>query len=221
MKEFRLQIRIKNNLLVKRREELGLSLVDASEGIGISMGTLLNYENLKTCPLSRKGDGSGYKGAALKIADFYKCVPEDLWPDTVRRVEKNRIEREVSAAQVGHLSGASTVYASLPPDELCELKEAAGILEKVMDQLNPREKDMVMRHYGMGEYDEQTLEGIGKIYGVNRERVRQIILKACRKMGYGRFTADGNGYRLKNARDSMVSIRSGTGWASTYEGGDE
>lgn len=216
MKEFRLQIRIKNNLLVKRREDLGLSLKEASKEMGISLAMLMNYENLKADPLHRSN--LVYKDSALKIADFYKCMPEDLWPETVLRVEKNRIQREVSAAQIGHLLGISTVYASLPPDELCEFKEATDEVNWVLDQMNPREKDMVMRYHGMGEYDEHTFEKIASHYNLSANRVQQIINKVYRKMGHWKYDDDG-GYwiRLKMAMESMANIRCQTNLARTYE----
>lgn len=211
MKEFRLQIRIKNNLLVKRREDLGLSVTAASKAIGVDLGALVSYENMKRDPLLKSGNG--YKKTAMKIADFYRCTPEDLWPDTVRRVEKNRIEMEMSAEQIGHLSGVSTVYASLPPDELCELKEARNEVLECLECLTPREKDMVMRRWGIGGYDEHTLDEVGVHYGISHERVRRITEKVCRKLRWGKS----NRRRLIEAMESMTQVSEQAVLATTFE----
>lgn len=53
------------------------------------------------------------------------------------------------------------------------------ILERVKDS---RSSDILKRRYGLGTGEKETLEEIGKSYGVTRERIRQIQKKAIRKM---------------------------------------
>ena len=48
--------------------------------------------------------------------------------------------------------------------------------------LNPREAAMLKMKFGFDDGHEHTLEEISKIFSVSRERVRQIITKAQRKM---------------------------------------
>jgi RNA polymerase primary sigma factor len=40
--------------------------------------------------------------------------------------------------------------------------------------LNPREEDILKRYFGLGGNDPHTLEEIGRVYRLTRERVRQI-----------------------------------------------
>lgn len=47
-------------------------------------------------------------------------------------------------------------------------------LEKVLDSLNPREKQVIRLRFGMDDGKMKTLQEIGEIIGVSRERVRQI-----------------------------------------------
>ena len=57
------------------------------------------------------------------------------------------------------------------------------ILFGVLDQcLTPREKEVIIRRFGLNGEDETTLENIGKEMHVTRERVRQIEAKARRKI---------------------------------------
>ena len=54
-------------------------------------------------------------------------------------------------------------------------------VERVLDQLGPRERDIVKMFFGIG-YQEMTLEEIGDRFDLTRERVRQIKEKAIRRL---------------------------------------
>ena len=55
-------------------------------------------------------------------------------------------------------------------------------LEKVLESLSPREKDVLKLRYGLDDGRMKTLEEIGQIFNVTRERIRQIEAKALRKL---------------------------------------
>ena len=55
-------------------------------------------------------------------------------------------------------------------------------LEKVLDSLSPRERDVLRLRYGLDDGRMKTLEEIGQIFNVTRERIRQIESKALRKL---------------------------------------
>ena len=49
------------------------------------------------------------------------------------------------------------------------------VVKRLLASLSPRALDVMTKRYGLGEsVDRMTLEGIGKTYGITRERVRQI-----------------------------------------------
>ena len=48
--------------------------------------------------------------------------------------------------------------------------------------LNEREKDVIKKRFGIDEDQAFTLEEIGKEFNVTRERIRQIELKALKKL---------------------------------------
>lgn len=49
------------------------------------------------------------------------------------------------------------------------------VVKRLLSALSPRALDIMTKRYGLGENDERmTLDGIGKTYGITRERVRQI-----------------------------------------------
>jgi RNA polymerase primary sigma factor len=55
-------------------------------------------------------------------------------------------------------------------------------LENVLDTLGPRERDVLRLRYGLDDGRMKTLEEIGQIFNVTRERIRQIEAKALRKL---------------------------------------
>lgn len=56
------------------------------------------------------------------------------------------------------------------------------LIERITSQISDREKDIIYRYYGINQNEKYTLEDIGKVYGLTRERVRQIVDKAMTKM---------------------------------------
>lgn len=73
------------------------------------------------------------------------------------------------------------------PDENVHQMERAGLARSLLYTLDDRERDIVMRRFGMNGYgpDGETLDAIGKEYGLTRERVRQIEKKALDKIRDG------------------------------------
>ncbi|MEX2172026.1 MAG: sigma-70 family RNA polymerase sigma factor [Pirellulales bacterium] len=55
-------------------------------------------------------------------------------------------------------------------------------LNDVMDELSYREREIIRLRYGLADGYAYTLEEVGKIFSVTRERVRQIESKAVRKL---------------------------------------
>lgn len=61
-------------------------------------------------------------------------------------------------------------------------------LEKVLNSLNPREKQVIRWRYGLEDGRTKTLQEIGELMGVSRERIRQIESCAFRKLKNKRRT---------------------------------
>ncbi|AZB73515.1 RNA polymerase sigma factor RpoD [Synechococcus elongatus] len=68
-----------------------------------------------------------------------------------------------------------------PEDEVAKnlLRED---LEGVLSTLSPRERDVLRLRYGLDDGRMKTLEEIGQLFNVTRERIRQIEAKALRKL---------------------------------------
>jgi RNA polymerase primary sigma factor len=71
--------------------------------------------------------------------------------------------------------------AVAPADEVVNTKLAEQIATVLAD-LTPREEQVLRKRFGIGEKSDHTLEEVGKLFNVTRERIRQIEAKALRKL---------------------------------------
>ncbi|HMO22027.1 MAG TPA: RNA polymerase sigma factor RpoD, partial [Candidatus Melainabacteria bacterium] len=55
-------------------------------------------------------------------------------------------------------------------------------LAKMLNELTPRERDVLRLRFGLDDGRQRTLEEVGQLFNVTRERVRQIEFKALRKL---------------------------------------
>ena len=55
-------------------------------------------------------------------------------------------------------------------------------LDKILSSLRPRERDVLRLRFGLDDGNKRTLEEIGQLFGVSRERIRQIETRAINKL---------------------------------------
>jgi len=71
--------------------------------------------------------------------------------------------------------------ATSPIEDVINLRLTEEV-EKVLATLSPREEKILRMRFGIGERSDHTLEEVGKVFGVTRERIRQIEAKALKKL---------------------------------------
>ena len=74
----------------------------------------------------------------------------------------------------------------------------AEALKEILDTLTEREADVLRMRFGMYDGRTHTLEEVGQIFGVTRERIRQIENKAIRKLRHPS--------RAKKIRDAFLFL---------------
>jgi RNA polymerase primary sigma factor len=74
-----------------------------------------------------------------------------------------------------------------PVDEVIniDLKEK---IEEALKAHTQREANVLKMRFGLGNGDEHTLEEVGQLYKVTRERIRQIQEKAIRKLKHSKYS---------------------------------
>jgi len=56
--------------------------------------------------------------------------------------------------------------------------ETERVMTEILGELPDRQADVIRMRFGIGRESDMTLEEVGQIYGVTRERIRQIEAKA-------------------------------------------
>lgn len=68
------------------------------------------------------------------------------------------------------------------PDERVSQDSLTTDIEEILTTLRTREKDVLELRFGLRDGNRRTLEEIGQLFGVSRERVRQIETRALNKL---------------------------------------
>lgn len=66
--------------------------------------------------------------------------------------------------------------------EIVAQQELRAKCSSVLASLPPREERILRMRFGLDGNDEQTLEAIGQVFGVTRERIRQLEAKSLRRL---------------------------------------
>lgn len=123
----------------------------------------------------------GRKPTEEEIADRMEMTIEKL-----RFIAKSAqlpisLETPIGKEEDSRLGDFIEAEGETPDDQVAKnlLRED---LESVLDTLSPRERDVLRLRYGLDDGRMKTLEEIGQIFNVTRERIRQIEAKALRKL---------------------------------------
>jgi RNA polymerase primary sigma factor len=77
---------------------------------------------------------------------------------------------------------------STPPEVSTETNLMSADIRGVLATLTPREREVLVLRYGLNDGQQRTLEQVGKLVGITRERTRQIELKALRALRQSNVT---------------------------------
>lgn len=71
---------------------------------------------------------------------------------------------------------------AIDPAEMLVNQFKHDSLEECLLELNEKQREVLCRRFGLGGYDRQTLEEVGRAVGLTRERVRQIQMHALKAL---------------------------------------
>ncbi len=71
---------------------------------------------------------------------------------------------------------------AVDPRAVAEAVALRKALAEALEELTPREQRILRMRFGIGGTADHTLEEVGKVFGVTRERIRQIEAKALEKL---------------------------------------
>jgi RNA polymerase sigma factor (sigma-70 family) len=188
MSDYRIDLKVRNNTFLHRIEQAGYKTVGEfcrSNGLKGFTGRIGAVINMTLSPLRFNGTFSPYiERAAIAL----KCSPFDLFTDTQLNtvIKTNRRSLEVNEAEMRFMLEKQDSQKLLEDDIFIEQKNDA--IEKYIGLLTSREQVIVNMRHGLGEFTrEHTLDECGLKFDITRERVRQIYLKALRKLRHPRY----------------------------------
>lgn len=111
----------------------------------------------------------------------------DLPTEKVREIlkiaqEPVSLETPIGEEDDSHLGDFIEDQEVLSPAEHTAQTLLKEQLEEVLDTLTDREENVLRLRFGLDDGNVRTLEQVGKVFGVTRERIRQIEAKALRKL---------------------------------------
>ncbi len=177
----RVSVEVRNNLILSRMEERGFKSVnELSLKAGISAAVLGRLVNMRSSPLRT---AMKWKDAALKLAEFFGCLIEDLFSeDHINNVlETNRAEAEVNFVDIHRLLSERSAERMFPENIVFE-NERVEVVLKLLSSLKPKEREVIRLRFGLDGGEEFTLEEAGKATGLTREGARQNEERGLKKL---------------------------------------
>ncbi|NLJ65474.1 MAG: RNA polymerase sigma factor RpoD [Christensenellaceae bacterium] len=106
-----------------------------------------------------------------KVRDIMKIAQEPV-----------SLETPIGEEEDSHLGDFIPDEDAPAPAEAASSALMKELLWEVLDTLTPREAKVLRLRFGLDDGNPRTLEEVGKVFEVTRERIRQIEAKALRKL---------------------------------------
>ena len=111
----------------------------------------------------------------------------ELIMDKIRHIQGISIQPASTDAPIGEDDDASLgdflkdPYESTPMDQ-AETRGLRDVIHERLGELSSREAKVLRMRFGIGQNTEYTLEEVGRVFNITRERIRQIEAKALRHL---------------------------------------
>ncbi|MEM8494682.1 MAG: RNA polymerase sigma factor RpoD [Planctomycetota bacterium] len=117
-----------------------------------------------------------------EIADYAKMDLEEV--QRVMKISRHPIslDRPVGESEDSYFGDFIEDEAASNPSDSATTDMLRSRIEQVLKTLTYREREIIKLRYGIGDGYTYTLEEVGRIFKVTRERVRQVEAKAIRKL---------------------------------------
>ena len=97
------------------------------------------------------------------------------------------LERPVGDESDAELGDFIEDIEAPPPAETVANTMLTEELGEILDQLTPREARILRLRYGLQDGESRTLKEVGEMFGLSRERIRQLEKEALRKLRHPNF----------------------------------
>lgn len=125
---------------------------------------------------------NGREATPDEIAEFLE-MPVDKVREILRVAQEPvSLETPIGEEEDSHLGDFIPDDDALAPADAASMSLLKEQLADVLKTLTPREAKVLSLRFGLDDGNPKTLEEVGKVFNVTRERIRQIEAKALRKL---------------------------------------
>lgn len=129
----------------------------------------------------------GRQPTAEEIAETMELPAERVrWMLRTSR-QPVHLERPVGDESDAELGDFIEDIEAPPPAEMVASNMLTEELGDILDQLTPREARILRLRYGLQDGESRTLKEVGEMFGLSRERIRQLEKEALRKLRHPNF----------------------------------
>lgn len=168
-------------------------LLDIRRSLGFSRAAMARYLNVQPTIYGLMEDnkydaltvGGEWKSDPVKVSIKLRVLVEDIFYN--QKNENDLFDSpHYDFEEFKETASKSVSKFPTPENYLCK-KELLDVFLKILSSapFTTREATIVMQYFGFIDDTEDrghTLKSVSKLHGVQQERIRQIILKALRKM---------------------------------------
>lgn len=201
--EYRFQIKVRNNIVLKRIEELGFSSIpEFCRTKKLTYHLVNDIINFRIPFYTKNGEITTH---ISRLADALCLMPDHIYPPERRErpLACNTYNIEANKNDLMQIS-ESLRMSALPPDDRKMLEDFNPLLSKIMDEcLPPRYREVIERRFGLTTGHEETCEKIGATMGVSGQRIRQLEAKALRYL-----RSPSRSGRLREYSDFFIELKS-------------
>jgi RNA polymerase primary sigma factor len=120
-----------------------------------------------------------------EVADAAKLTPETVRNLQTLNAAEIRLDAPIGDSDDSQLVERFIVEEAAEPEEDVEERLLAEHIERALEALSPRDARVIRLYFGLEDGREHTLEEIGNMLGVTRERVRQLRDRALKRLREG------------------------------------
>lgn len=129
----------------------------------------------------------GRQPTAEEIAEYMELPADRVrWMLRTSR-QPVHLERPVGDESDAELGDFIEDIDAPPPAETVAQMMLTEEIGDILDQLTPREARILRLRYGLQDGESRTLKEVGEMFGLSRERIRQLEKEALRKLRHPNF----------------------------------